>query len=109
MTRLRLPNRRPSRTIRMDWADHKPFHVTVGLCPATGHVKEVFYSDGMLTGADLSHTVQDGCVIISLLLQQGLRLEEIARSLSCEGIIGAVVAAVIADAVLPPPPLGVGR
>jgi len=109
MTRLRLPNRRPSRTIRMDWPGHKPFHVTVGLCPATGHVMEVFYSDGMLTGADLLHTVQDGCVMVSLLLQQGLRLAEIARSLSCDGIVGAVVAAVIADAVLPPPPLGVEK
>lgn len=91
MTRNRLPDRRPSANIRVDWltpsAEHT-FYVTVGYRPETGEIAEVFYSDGMKSGADLRSMAQDACVLISLLLQHGLTPDEIAKSLAVAPVFG---------------------
>lgn len=43
---------------------------------------EVFYSEGFRSGSDLEFTVQDACVLISLLLQHGISAERIASSMA---------------------------
>jgi len=96
LTRATLPTRRPNRTISVEWGNHR-FHVTVGLDPDTAAPTEVFFSDGMKSGTDLLHTVQDACVMVSMLLQRGETLAGVGKSLSSEGIIGAVVQAVADD------------
>mgnify|MGYP001041292139 FL=1 len=102
--RTRLPNRRPSINRKVVWqtdtAEHR-FYVTLGLHPATGDVLEVFYADGQLTGSQLQHTIQDACVLISLLLQHGVSSTDIGKSLSTAPVFGqdrpATVVGVIAE------------
>jgi hypothetical protein len=96
MNRVKLPNRRCNRTIRVQWGQHQ-FHVTIGLDIHTAAPTEVFYSDGMKSGTDLLHTAQDACVLLSQLLQHGATIGEIGKSLSSAGMIGAIALAVSAD------------
>jgi hypothetical protein len=102
MTRNRLPQRRPSENIRVEWGGHR-FHVTVGYHPDTGQVMEAFYGDGMKTGTDLRSMAEDACVLISLLLQHGVGIEDVGKSLgrvpafgqdAPASIVGAIVEAV---------------
>jgi len=102
MTRTILPQRRPSENIRAEWSGHR-FHVTVGYHPATGQVMEVFYADGMKSGTDLRSMAEDACVLISLLLQNGVGIEDVGKSLgrapafgkdAPASIVGAIVEAV---------------
>jgi hypothetical protein len=102
MTRAALPRRRPCRTIPVRWGNHV-FGVSIGFCPVTGAAMEVFYSDGMRTGADLLDTVQSACVMASKLRQHGDDWPEIAKSVPPEGIIGALLSAVVVDLGLPAP------
>ena len=100
------PNRRPSVTRRLVWqtdsAEHK-FHVTIGLDVTTGDPVEVFYAAGQRGGSQLQHTIEDACVLISLLLQYGVEPQTIGKSLSTTPIYGqtqpATVVGVIAGAV----------
>ena len=104
--RDRLPDRRPSITRRAVWqtetSEHK-FHVTIGIDPATGKVREVFYADGQRTGSGLQHAIQDACVLVSLLLQHGVDPEEIGKSLATAPVFGedrpATVVGVIVEIV----------
>lgn len=102
--RRRLPDRRPSITEKILWetdTSRHSFHVTIGLDPATGKALEVFYADGQRTGSGLQHTVQDACVLISLLLQHGATPDAISKSLSTAPVFGeekpATVVGVIVD------------
>lgn len=82
--RQRLPNRRPSVTLPASWTTGtgvQQFTLTVGFHPDTGAVSEVFYADGQREGSAMQHTVQDACVIISLVLQLGGLPAELAHSL----------------------------
>lgn len=103
MTRQHLPNRRPSMTVRAVWksemAEH-PFHVTAGFEPESGAIREVFYADGQRTGSNLRDTVQDACILISLLLQHGATLEEIGRNLSVVRLFGEVHPATIVGVIV---------
>lgn len=57
--------------------------VTVGYDPSAPTVPvEVFYSEGFRSGSDMEFTVQDACVLISLLLQHGTPPERIASSMA---------------------------
>lgn len=104
--RIKLPDRRPSFTKRGVWltetSEHK-FHLTLGVHPETGAILEVFYADGQLTGSGLQHAIQDACVLVSLLLQQGVSPEDIGKSLSTAPVFGserpATVVGVIVDLV----------
>lgn len=111
MTRQRLPDRRPSANVRVEWvtpsATHT-FYVTLGYDPSDARIREVFYSDGMKSGADLRSMAQDACVLISLLLQHGLTPDEIGKSLAVApvmdevrpaSLVGAVIEAIRAQAV----------
>ena len=83
--RIRPPSRRPAVTHKLAWrtetAEHS-FHITVGLDPETATPIEVFYADGQRHGSQLQHSIQDACVLISLLLQFGLNPSAIAKSLA---------------------------
>jgi len=92
MSRRTLPDRRPSITQRVTWGERK-FHITIGL--DGGRPMEVFYSDGMKEGTDLRNTVQDACVLVSLLLQHGATPRDISKSLSDVTAISAVVGALV--------------
>jgi len=104
--RKKLPNRRLAITKRAIWqtetSQHK-FHVTIGVDPETGEVLEVFYADGQRTGSGLQHAIQDACVLVSLLLQNGVSPEEIGKSLSTAPVFGkdipATVVGVIVDVI----------
>ena len=90
MTRRNLPTRRHAITQEVVWGPHR-FHVSVGYDPATGDVSEVFYASGMKEGTDLHTTVQDACIMVSMLLQLGMTAQGIGKSLSDVSIISAVV------------------
>lgn len=63
--------------------DGHTIHLTVGCDPEEdGRPLEVFYSVGFRSGSQLEFLVQDACVLISLLLQHGLRPEDVEKSLS---------------------------
>lgn len=107
MSRDRLPNRRPSANVEVIWqtdAGEAAFTLTAGFDPATGLLREVFYSDGLKSGTAMLHTIQDACVLVSLALQHGAYLDVLAHSLGRLGRgcnvpaspIGAVVDALVA-------------
>ena len=104
--RSRLPDRRLAVTREVTWAtegaEHR-FLVTIGVHPATGKVLEVFYGSGLKSGTDLRHSIQDACVLISILLQHGAAPADIAKSLGTRPIFGtnrpASVIGAIAEAI----------
>jgi hypothetical protein len=107
MTRSRLPNRRPSVNVGVIWqtdSGEAAFTLTAGFDPATGRLREVFYSDGLKSGTAMLHTIQDACVLVSLGLQHGAYLDHLAHSLGRLGKgctepaspIGAIVDALVA-------------
>jgi hypothetical protein len=76
--RERLPDRRPSVTVSLDWSGHV-FAITAGHA-ADGRVREVFAS-GLRGGSDMQRLVDDACVVISVALQFGARPGDLRRSL----------------------------
>ena len=114
MTRNTLPNRRPCVTVKVIWqtaATAQTFHVSAGFDPATGELAEVFAADGQRSGSDLQAVITDACVLTSLLLQHGVSLGAIGRSLGREphmggtrpaSVIGAIVEALAALAEVAP-------
>lgn len=99
MTRTTLPKRRPSVNIRVEWNGHG-FHVTVGYHPETGQVMEAFYGDGMKSGTDLRSMAEDACVLISLLLQHGVAIEDVGKSLGRVPVFGQDAPASIVGAIV---------
>ena len=78
-----LPKRRPSETLKVTNLDGQAIHLTIGYDPADPErPREVFYSAGFKSGSQIEFQIQDACVMFSLLLQHGLRVDEIAKSLS---------------------------
>lgn len=94
MTRTRLPDRRLAETVDLTFAGQR-FTVTVGFFP-DGHPGEVF-ADGAKVGSDLAGLLDDACVVVSLLLQYGVRPAALASSMGRLGdsrpasLIGAVI------------------
>lgn len=79
-----LPDRRLCETRRVSTPEGHTIHLTVGFDPEErGRPREVFYSGGFRSGSQLEFQVQDACVLISLLLQYGLRPAKILKSLAC--------------------------
>ena len=101
--RNQLPDRRPSITTKVTWetdsGNHR-FYVTMGFDPRTGDVLEVFYADGQRSGSQLQHTIQDACVLISLLLQHGVSAGEIGKSLSTAPVRGTDGPATVVGAII---------
>lgn len=84
--RRRLPGRRLCDTVRVvhrtDGSETR-FFVTVGYHPDEPmRPVEVFYSGGFRAGADLEVIAQDAAVLVSLLLQHGASVEDVAHSLA---------------------------
>lgn len=78
-----MPSRRPAETRRLTTPDGHTIYLSVGYDPKDPErPREVFYSAGFKSGSQLEFQVQDACVMFSLLLQQGLTAEDIAKSLA---------------------------
>lgn len=78
-----LPDRRLCETRRVSTPERHTIHLTVGYDPEErDRPREVFYSGGFRSGSQLEFQVQDACVLISLLLQHGLRPADILKSLA---------------------------
>ena len=78
-----LPERRFSETRKITTKDGHTFYLSVGYDPIEPlRPREVFYSSGFKSGSALEFQLQDTCVLISLLLQHGLKPEKIAKSLA---------------------------
>ena len=78
--RRRLPNRRENQTVDVKFPDApegKIYEITFGFDEHTGRVLECFCSTPK-TGSDSQATVNDSCIAISLLLQDGWRLADLA-------------------------------
>lgn len=87
-----LPNRRPSENLKVRTKDGHTIHLTVGYDPKdTERPREIFYSAGFKSGSQLEFQVQDACVLISLLLQHGLRPADIVKSLAREEAAGGQI------------------
>lgn len=104
--RKRPPDRRPSITRSLVWNTETSvhhFHVTIGVDITTGQPVEVFYADGQRLGSQLQHSIQDACVLISLLLQYGVAPHSLEKSLSSVPVRGqpqpGTVIGVIAQAI----------
>ena len=74
MTRIPLPNRRPSATVDVAFGT-----VTVGF-DALGQPREVF-ANGPKEGSDMQATIADACVVISIALQHGVPPAALGKSL----------------------------
>ena len=83
-------------------------HLSVGFDPdEPDRPREVFYSAGFKSGSQLEFQIQDACVMLSLLMQHGLRPQDIAKSLAraeqpdgsmvYASITGLIVSELIAD------------
>ena len=81
--RHELPTRRLTENRKVETADGHTIHLSIGFDPADPmRPREVFYSGGFRSGAQLEFQLQDACVLISLLLQHGLQPEDVAKSLA---------------------------
>lgn len=83
MTRTPLPNRRPSESKDTQWAG-KPITICVGR-DERGDVREVF-ADYAKVGSDAQAVIADGLVLLSLLLQHGVSITEVAVHLGRESV-----------------------
>ena len=94
MTRQQLPNRRAAETVQLEHNGTR-FMVTIGFYP-DGRPGEVF-THGARSGSALDALLADACVVVSCLIQRGVKPCEIASSMGRLGnaepasIIGAVV------------------
>lgn len=107
MERQRLPNRRPSVVLPIEWVgpDGQPFECAVGIgFHLDGRVAEVFASD-LKIGSAMRALLEDACVITSIALQSGVTPEALGRSLgrvpvlerasAPASVIGAIVAVLV--------------
>ncbi len=95
MTRLRLPDRRPSLTISLAY-ENRSYSVTLGFDVRSDRVAEVF-THGARIGSGMDRLLDDACVALSLLLQYGAEPTPLAASMGRLGdgkspasIIGAL-------------------
>jgi hypothetical protein len=95
--RTRLPARRQSITVAGAWPidGGVPLHISIGLDDAS-HVREIF-ARAKRPDTDLDNVVDDGAVLVSLLLQYGASLAEIEHSLgrSSDGQATSVIGQIV--------------
>lgn len=78
-----LPTRRHAETKRVTTMEGHTVYLSIGYDPKDPtRPREVFYSAGFKSGSTLEFQIQDACVMLSLLLQHGLKPEDVAKSLS---------------------------
>lgn len=78
--RQRLPNRRPAFSDEIA-ANNAVLTASAGFDPATGRVRELFFS-GAKSGSAIDLLTQDAAVVISVALQHGIPAERLARSIA---------------------------
>ncbi len=93
--RQRLPTRRPSETVTIEHGGAQ-FDVTLGFFP-DDLVGEVF-AGGAKSGSELDGLLDDSAILISLLLQNGIKPAALAKTMGRLGdghqpasVIGAIV------------------
>lgn len=78
-----LPTRRLTETRKVKTPEGHTIHLSIGFDPTEpDRPREVFYSAGFKSGSQLEFQIQDACVLLSLLLQHGLRPADVAKSLA---------------------------
>ena len=101
MNRVRLPNRRPSELVTIDWAGSE---YTLGFSrDSNGAVIEVFLT-GAKSGGDLDALLNDASVLLSIGLQHGASIEELRKSLARDGATGgpaSIIGAALAEIAAP--------
>ncbi len=101
MSRQRLPDRRAAETVQIEHGGQR-FTVTIGYYP-DGRSGEVF-THGIRTGSTLDALLADACVLLSMLMQHGIEVPELASGMGRLGssepasIIGAVIDLIAAPA-----------
>jgi hypothetical protein len=83
--RRRLPDRRITRTIEINWpvGSDRYYTISVGF-DEHGAVRELF-ADWQKAGSELESIIDDACVGYSLALQFGADIADLARTLGREG------------------------
>lgn len=76
--RIKLPNRRPGDIFKLIW-NGTTFHCMTGLYPDNS-IGEVFVKGGK-DGSDLTLLLDDAFVLVSILLQYGVELDSLWKSL----------------------------
>ena len=76
--RARLPNRRDNRIETLEVAGQR-VKVCIGLCPETGHPREVFLNGGK-EGSQFDAMLADAATVISVALQYGVPIAALAKS-----------------------------
>lgn len=79
MTRIALPDRRPSDTRTIQWAGGEAI-LTIGY-DLSGSPREVF-ADCAKEGSDIQALIADFCVIVSIALQHGITPSQLGKSLA---------------------------
>ena len=77
--RISPPQRRPSELFDTSWEGH-PLKIGISHYPETGEICEVFADTKK--GGQMQATLDDACTLISLGLQYGLTIPQLAKSLS---------------------------
>ena len=95
MSRIRLPDRRPSFTTQLVY-EANVYSVTLGFDVARDCIGEVF-THGAKVGSGMDRLLDDACVALSLLLQHGVEPSSLSASMGRLGdgkspasIIGAL-------------------
>ena len=79
MSRLRLPNRRPSTTFNFKCGPHH-YTATVSYFPGTDQLAEIFLSNGR-AGSDVDAAAKDSAVVASVALQHSVSVDTIRKAL----------------------------
>lgn len=77
--RIQLPTRRQGFVVNAEWEGH-PFTISYSLYPDTGLIGEVFAD--VLHGGQMQATLSDACTLISIALQFGITVPELAKSMA---------------------------
>ena len=99
MERQRLPDRRPNETMAVTH-EGSTYAVTLGFDPATGGVRAIF-TDGARVGSAMDAILADTTIILSILLQHGVRPSSFVGSMGRlgDGTSPASIIGFIADAL----------
>ena len=101
--RERLPNRRPSETADLEYEGAR-YAVTIGFYP-DGRPGETFTGNAKV-GSAMEGLLDDACILVSLLLQNGVEPAALAKTVGRlgDGTAPASVIGAIVDLLAAPPP-----
>jgi hypothetical protein len=99
MSRVRLPDRRPSLTTELLY-ENNSYAVTFGFDLANNRIGEVF-THGAKIGSGMDRILDDACVALSLLLQHGFNPAALAASMGRfgDGTTPASIIGALADLI----------